>query len=148
VRFTVAPSSYSNVFAYLAAIPGLIFAIGMAALTKESIGVWIVAGALFGLVIAAIGTPRLVGDSTVIPFSNRDEFVANLNVAGAQSGYEPDATVNDFLTYAPNEKSTYSIGPVKLAPAGFLRLGVQLESGQATLVGPKSLLTQLKQRLT
>jgi hypothetical protein len=144
----VTPSSYSNVFAYLTAIPGLVFAIGMAALTQESVGVWIVAGALFGLLSAAIGTPRLVGETTVIPFSDRDEFVARLNVAGAQSGYEPDTTAHDFLTYAPNEKSTYSIGPVKLAPAGFLRLGVQLEAGQATLVGPRSLLTKLKQRLS
>jgi hypothetical protein len=143
------PSSYGEVFAYMVAIPGLLFAIGMAALAGGTVGSWVIAGALFGLFIALFGAKKLVGETCVIrrSDSDKDAFVSRLNVTCLQFGYEPDKRVDDFLTYGPNEKSSYAIGPIKLAPARFLRLGVQLEPGQATFVGPRSLLARLREKL-
>lgn len=145
---TLNPAHSGNVFAYLTAIPGLAWAMGMAVLIGGSPGSWVVFGAIFGLIIAAIGTPKLTGDTRVVPYSDKDQFVANLNVACAQSGYEPNPSVNDFLAFGPNEKSSFTIGPIKMAPASFLRLGVQLEPNQAKLVGPRVLVTRLQQQLS
>jgi hypothetical protein len=142
------PSSSTEVFAYLVAIPGLLFAIGMAALIGGTAASWAIVGALFGLFAALVGTKKLTGETCVIECSDKDTFVSRLNVACVQYGYEPDKRVDDFLVFEPNEKSSYTIGPIKLAPARFLRLGVQLEPGQATFVGPRALLARLRERLS
>jgi hypothetical protein len=142
------PSSYGEVFAYMVAIPGLVFAIGMAALAGGTVGSWAIGGALFGLFIALVGAKKLAGETSVVKCSDKDAFVSRLNVTCLQFGYELDKRVDDLLTYGPNEKSSYAIGPIKLAPARFLRLGVQIEPGQATFVGPRSLLVRLREKLS
>lgn len=131
------PKSRTEVFIYLASVSGLAWALGMATILQESPESWIIAGALFGLVMAAIGTPRIVGDTRTVPYAgDKEAFVARLNVACAQIGYEPSRRTGDFLTYKATGDSSFSVGPIKLAPASYLALGVQLAAQAATIVGP------------
>lgn len=144
----MAPKSRSDVFVYLAAVTGLPFALGMAAILQESLTFWAPGGAVFGIAMAAIGTPKLVGDTQTVSFSDRERFVERLNVACSQIGYHLTSSVEGYLRYDATGDSSFSIGPIKIAPASYLTLGVQIGSGTATLVGPhqsvESVVTRLR----
>lgn len=142
------PKSRTDVFVYLASVCGLAWALGMAAILQESPGSWIVFGAVFGLLMAAVGTPRLVGDTRTLPFAgDKEGFIARLNIAASQLGYEPSAQVGDFLSYKATGDSSFSFGPIKIAPASYLALGVQLANNVATIVGPHKAAVDLEARL-
>lgn len=140
--------SRTEVFVYIASVAGLAWALGMAAVLQESPASWIVAGAVFGLLMAAIGTPRLVGDTRTLAYTGeKEDFVARVNVACSQIGYRPSGRTGDFLSYEATNDSSFSIGPIKLAPASYLALGVQLKENEAMIVGPHKAAVDLEGRL-
>jgi hypothetical protein len=140
--------SRTEVFVYIASVTGLAWALGMAAVLQESPASWIVAGAVFGLLMAAIGTPRLVGDTRTLAYTgNKEDFVGHVNVACSQIGYQPSGRTGDFLSYKATNDSSFSIGPIKLAPASYLALGVQVGENEATIVGPHKAAVDLEGRL-
>lgn len=142
------PKSRIDVFIYLAVVTGLPFALAMAALLKEDLTGWIVTGALFGLVMAAFGTPRLVGDTRTVPFqAEKEAMIGRINIACAQLGYEPNGRTGDFLSYKAGGDSAFSIGPIKIAPASYLAIAVQVERNMATIVGPQKPVVELERRL-
>lgn len=144
----MAPKTRTEVFVYIASVTGLAWALGMAAILQESPGSWIVAGAVFGLLMAAIGTPRLVGDTRTLAYTgDKEGFVGRVNVGASQIGYEPSGRVGDFLSYKASGDSSFSFGPIKLAPASYLALGVQLAENVVTIVGPHKTALDLEERL-
>lgn len=91
------PKSRTDVFLYIAFVTGLAWAIGMAALVGGSPASWIGFGAVFGVLMALVGTPRLVGDTRVVNYTgDKESFVAQLNVACNQMGYEPSGRNERF----------------------------------------------------
>ncbi len=141
------PKSYADVFIYIAAITGLAFASGWAVLNGGTVGGSIGIGAVFGIAMAVFGTPKLVGDTQQVPVTDATAFVPRLNIACAQMGYQPEPPVGNFLQFNPTSESSFSIGFVKIAPASYLKLGVQVEGANATIIGPHAAVTDLRQRL-
>jgi len=142
------PKSRTDVFIYLTVVTGLPFALAMAAILKEDLTGWIIGGALFGLAMATFGTPRLVGDTRMVRFAgDKEAMVGRINVACAQLGYEPNGRTGDFLGYKAGGDSSFSIGPIKMAPASYLGIGVQLAQDVATIVGPHKPVLELELRL-
>jgi hypothetical protein len=143
------PKSSADVFVYLWAVTGLPWALAMAAILQESIQYWIVAGALFGLVMAAFGTPKLKGETVSVGYADeKEQFVGRVNVACAEIGYEPGSRTGDYLSYKATGDSSFSIGPIKIAPASYLGVGVQVGAGTATIVGPHDTVLKVQQRLS
>jgi len=143
----VTPKTYGEVFLYIAAITGLPWALGMAAILQESPATWIVAGFIFGMLMALFATPKLVGETGVLEYTDKEQFVGALNVASSQIGYQLKTRVGDFLTYEVTQGSSFTLGLIKVAPASYLTLGAQLTGGRATLVGPRKAIMDLGQRL-
>ena len=88
-------------------------------------------GAGFGLLFAgcfgSIMGLFLQGDSATVAVADRGRFVRRLNDATAYCGYYPAKKKSDFLAYRP----AYQTG----VAAGWI--SVQLQDGQAVIVGPK-----------
>jgi hypothetical protein len=143
----VTPKSKSDVFVYLAAVTGLPFGLGMAAILQESLEFWAPGGAVFGVAMAAFGTPKLVGDTQAVQFTDRARFIERLNVACSQIGYHLTSSVESYLRYDAGGDSSFSIGPIKIAPASYLTLGVQVGADSATLVGPHQSVESVVARL-
>lgn len=143
----MAPKSQADVFVYLWAITGLPFGLAFAGILQEPLTFWVPVGAVFGLIMAAIGTPKLVGDTQTVAFTDRARFVERSNVAFSQIGYHLTSSVESYLRYDAGGDSSFSIGPIKIAPASYLTVGVQLGDGTATLVGPHQAVEGVATRL-
>jgi hypothetical protein len=97
--------------------------------------------------MALFGAPKLVGETRQLQYQDKEQFVANLNIATSQIGYRL-ASTDDFLAFDATEQSSYSIGPIKVAPASWIAMNVQLAGGTATLVGPRYALDEITKRLS
>jgi hypothetical protein len=95
-------------------------------------------GTMFGLSCALIGAVYLKGETATIEVADRRRFIAQLNVATAQLGYNPATQTDGFFTYKPSFQAGL--------PAG--RISVQLQAEQAIVVGPKWYVRMLVKRLT
>jgi hypothetical protein len=138
------PKSKTDVFIYLVVVTGLPFGLGMAAVLQESAAEWVPIGIVFGLVMAAFGTPKLVGVTRTIPYQDKQSFVDHLNVRCAEIGYRVKSQVGDFLSYEATGDSSFTIGPIKIAPASYLGIAAQIGTGQATLVGPNKAVSDIE----
>jgi hypothetical protein len=144
----VNPKSRAEVFTYIALVAGLAWALAWAAILQEPVTSSIIPGVLFGLFMAVYGTPKLVGETQSVTYAGEKEaFRGSVNVALTQLGYTPSAQTGDFTNYKATGESSLSIGPIKLAPASFLAIGVQLGEGTATIVGPRKVVLALGRRL-
>jgi hypothetical protein len=90
-------------------------------------------GALSGLILAFI----FKGETATVDVPKKTAFVARLNVATSQLGYYPATHAEDFFTYKPSFQAGLAAG----------RISVQLEGGQAVIVGPKMYVKKLLKRL-
>lgn len=143
------PKSYSDVFAYLWVITGLPWGLGMAAILQEEVGFWVLSGAVFGLVMAFIGTPKLVGVTAAVPLNlPQDAATARLNIAAAQMGYAPASQTGGLIVYDATEGSSFTLGPIKIAPASYLRMWAQFEQARVTLIGPKKAIDDVQAKLS
>lgn len=140
--------SYADVFIYIASVTGLVWALGMAAILQESPASWVVGGAIFGILMALFGAPKLVGETRELHYQDKEQFVAKLNVATSQIGYRLASRTDDFLAFDATDQSSYSIGPIKVAPASWIAMNAQLAGGTATLVGPRYALEEITKRLS
>ena len=69
--------------------------------------------------------------------ADEEEFVARLNVALAQLGYNPATEADNFFTYKPSFQAGVAAG----------RISVQLFEGRAVVVGPRMYVRKLLRRL-
>jgi hypothetical protein len=95
------------------------------------------AGLFFGLFFGLAMAFFLKGETVTLEVADKKAFVARLNVAMSQLGYNPATQTEDFFTYKPSLQAGLAAG----------RISVQLEEGQAEVVGPKMYVKKLLKRL-
>jgi hypothetical protein len=98
-------------------------------------------GLCFGILTSfssgIIGGFYLKGETATIEVTDRKAFIAQLNVATSQLGYNPATQTDDFFTYKPSFQAGLAGG----------RISVQLQPEQAFVVGSKMYVKKLVQRL-
>jgi hypothetical protein len=114
----------------------------MAAALARPFGKVLPFGLCFGIFASVsfgfIGAFSLKGETATIEVSDRKGFIAQLNVATSQLGYNPATQTDDFFTYKPSFQSGLGGG----------RISVQLQEQHAIVVGPKTSVKKLVKRLT
>ena len=95
------------------------------------------AGLLFGLFMGLTMAFFLKGETATLEVADPKDFVARLNIALSQLGYNPATQAEDFLTYKPSFQAGLASG----------RIAVQLREGRAVIVGPKMYVKKLLKRL-
>ena len=120
---------------------GILFSVGVALTEQRSVGqvlpVGLVAGVFFGVFFGLTMAFFLKGETTRMEATDKNTFVARLNVATSQLGYYPATQSEDFLTYKPSFQAGLAAG----------RISVQWHEGQAVIVGPKMYVKKLLKRL-
>jgi uncharacterized protein (DUF1501 family) len=139
------PRSYAGTAIMLGAVTGLPFAVlwtwldsamlqrSFGELLPVGVGVGLFFGVSFGLTMAFF----LKGKTATVAVAEPKGFVNRLHVAMSQLGYHPATQIEDFFTYAPSFQAGLAAG----------RMAVQLQEGQAVIVGPKMYVEKLLQRL-
>ena len=139
------PRSYAGTATMMFAITALPFAILwswlFAAMQQRSFGEILPfgmgAGLLFGLFFGLTMAFFFKGETATIEVVDKKSFVSQLNVATSQLGYYPATQAEDFFTYKPSLQAGLAAG----------RISVQLQDGQAVVVGPKMYVKKLLKRL-
>ena len=139
------PRSYAGTAIMLGAITALPFAIlwswMFAAMQERSFGeilpFGLGAGLFFGLFFGLTMAVFLKGETATVEVRDAKGFISRLNVAMSQLGYNPATQTEDFLTYKPSFQAGLAGG----------RLSVQLQEGQAVIVGPRMYVKKLLKRL-
>lgn len=139
------PRSYTGTAGMLGAITALPFAILVswmfAAMQQRSFGeilpFGLGAGLFFGLFFGLTMAFFLKGETTTVEVRDVKGFVSRLNVAMSQLGYNPASQTEDFFTFKPSFQAGLAAG----------RISVQLQEGQAVIVGPKMYIKKLLKRL-
>ena len=90
-------------------------------------------GVSFGLTMAFFFKSK----TAAVAIAEPKGFVKRLNVSLSQLGYHPATQTEDFFTYKPSFQAGLAAG----------RISVQLQEGQAVIVGPKMYVEKLLQRL-
>jgi hypothetical protein len=98
------------------------------------LGFGIFFGVFFGFTMAFFQK----GETVTIEVTDRKAFIAQLNVATSQLGYNPATQTDDFFTYKPSFQAGLASG----------NISVQLQAGQAIIVGSKIRVKKLVKRLT
>ena len=139
------PRSYVGTAITLGAVTGLPFAILwswlVSAMLSRSfeeflsigVGVGLFFGVSFGLTMAFF----FKGKTATVAVAEPKGFVNRLHVAMSQLGYNPATHTEDFFTYKPSFQAGLAAG----------RMAVQLQEGQAVIVGPKMYVERLLHRL-
>ncbi len=148
------PRSYREVFQWITVVYGLgwgLLCLAIDEATGADVGGlgWIVGGLLFfGPVMALFVAPKWEGRTARLRLTEtRGKFTERLNLACTHVGYEVEARFDDYLRYKPGQQSTFSFGPLQVAPGSILNLTAQLSEGQATLVGPRAVIETLVARM-
>jgi hypothetical protein len=108
---SMTPKSRTEVFLYLASVCGLVWAVGWAFLAGGQAIEFIGTGAAFGIAVAVLGAPRLVGDTMTVPVEALDRFVSRLNIAASQIGYKPTGQVGGSSVLRPPVKAPSLLVP-------------------------------------
>jgi hypothetical protein len=139
------PRSYAGTAIMIGAATALPFAILwswlFAAMQQRSFGeilpFGIGAGFFFGLFFGLTMAFFLKGETATIEVADKKDFISRLNIAMSQLGYNPATQTDDFFTYKPSFQAGLAAG----------RISVQLQEGQAVVVGPKVYVKKLLKRL-
>lgn len=140
------PRSYTATAIMLGAITALPFAILWSwlfgAIQQQSFGeilpFGLGAGFCFGLLFGLTMALFLKGETATFQVADKKGFVSRLNVVMSQLGYNLATQTDDFFTYKPSFQAGLAAG----------RISVQLQEGQAVVVGPKMYVEKLLKRLT
>ena len=139
------PRSYAGTAIIMGAATGLPFAIlwswlvsamlqrSFGELLPVGVGVGLFFGVSFGITMAFF----FKGKTAAVAVAEPKGFVKRLNVSLSQLGYHPATQTEDFFTYKPSFQAGLAAG----------RIAVQLQEGQAVIVGPKMYVEKLLQRL-
>ena len=139
------PRSYFGTAIMVGSITALPFAIvwsGLFAATQglsfgQVLPLGLGGGVFFGLFFGLTMAFFLKGKTADIDYSDKKGFVARLNVAMSQLGYNPATQSEDFLTYKPSFQAGLAAG----------RISVQLHEDHAIIVGPRTYVKKLVHRL-
>ena len=88
-----------------------------------SLGAGLLFGVLFGLTMAFF----LKGETAAVKYIDEAAFLARLNIAVSQLGYNPAVQSERFVTFKPSFQAGLAAG----------RIAVQLQEGEAVIVGPR-----------
>jgi hypothetical protein len=139
------PRSYAGTAITLGAVTALPFAILwswlFAAMQERSFGeilpFGLGAGLFFGIFFGLAMAFFLQGETATVEVADKKGFISRLNIAMSQLGYNPATQTDDFFTYKPSFQAGLAAG----------RMSVQLQDGQAVVVGPKMYVNKLLKRL-
>jgi hypothetical protein len=115
----------------------LLFAVVMNRSFGEILPFGLGAGFFFGLFFGLTMGFFFKGETADIEFADKKGFVARLNVAMSQLGYNPATQSEDFFTYKPSLQAGLAAG----------RISVQVFENHAIVVGPRMYVKKLIQRL-
>lgn len=145
----IEPKGYLNTFATvfgLTAVPmALLWSVVMQVPFEEAIFF----GFPFGLMMGAVSAHMLKGETITTALANKQTFMAKVNTCLAQMDYYPDNTIQgeNYFTFLPTSGGKLSVGPLSLFPNQYFRIFVQLETQQATVVGPSWYVKRLQRCL-
>lgn len=139
------PRSFLGTATMIFGVTALPFALGTALLmsleSEESFGkllvVTIPVGLIFGILFDLAMAVFFKGVTITVNFSNREKFVALINVAISQIGYNPTTSSINFLNFKPSFSAGLMTG----------KTSVILESNKATIIGPSIYINKLKRHM-
>jgi hypothetical protein len=104
---------------------------------SECVGPGMLGGVVFGVVFGATIGAFLRGETLAISVSDRQAFLARINIAAAQLGYVPTFATESHVSFRPSWHAGLLAG----------RLSVQLREHDAVVVGPRLYVKRLALRL-
>ena len=138
------PRSFLGTATMLFGVTSLPFAFGLAFLmsleSNESFGKLLIAtipgGLLFGILFGLTMAVFFKGATIIVNIGNREKFVALINVAMSQIGYNPTVSSANFLNFKPSFSAGLMAG----------KISVVIEGNKATIIGPSMYVKKLQKR--
>jgi hypothetical protein len=131
----ITPRTYGGTAVMLGSVTALPFALVLSWLLAaiiqrpfgEVIPIGLGAGLLFGVLFGLTMAFFLKGETAAVKYIDEAAFLSRLNVAVSQLGYNPASQSERFFTFKPSFQAGLAAG----------RIAVQLQEGEAVIVGPK-----------
>jgi hypothetical protein len=141
------PKGFWGTWCTIFALTGVPFAVLMttigAAVPQEGIAAGCAFGVLFGLCMA----PLMMSVRIHVPVADRNTFLSRMNLSMAELAYHPQSRNDDYVVFEAASAGGLKVGSVSLTPARFFTVFVQLDQGEASIVGPRQTVRKLEQRL-
>lgn len=136
------PRSWLESFLAIAAPAGIAFGLGWKALTGEAAETSTLIGLVFGAVAGLIAAPKAAEIVVTRSFTDRQAFLTIIDTRLAELDLYPKTQLENFRTYETTPAGNFSLGFVSLS--GIVkRVRVRLDGNQATIVGPRDVVSQL-----
>jgi hypothetical protein len=136
------PRSWLESFLATAAPAGLAFGLGWKVFTGEAPQTSTLLGLAFGVVVGLIAAPKAAEIVVTRPFTDRQAFLTGLETRLAELDLYPKTQLENFRTYESVPAGSFSLGFVSLS--GIVkRVRIRLDANQATVVGPREIISQL-----
>jgi len=137
------PRPWLDSFLLVAALAGLAFGLGWKTFTGDPADTSTLIGLAFGVVVGLVAAPKMVETTMAKSYADRAEFLQSLETQLAGLDIYPATQLENFRVYKSEAAGSFSLGPVS-ASGIIQRVRVQLDTGTAVLVGPSSVLDQLR----
>jgi len=139
----VKPRGAAESFLTVFALGGLSFGILWKLFTGDPADVSTLIGLAFGAVAGLIAAPKLTETTVVRQVEDPSTFLESLGTELAERDiYPTTAALAHFRLYESKAAGSFSLGPVSVG--GIIkRVRLKLEGQQVTIVGPRSVLSEL-----
>jgi hypothetical protein len=130
-------------FILVAAILGIVFAVGFKALGGAGATGSVYAGAAFGVVMGAIAAPKMEEIEVTRDVEDSSTAIASLETKLAEMDVFPKTAVGPIRVYESEAAGSFSL-PGGISVPGFTnRVRVRADANRLTIVGPRSVVSKL-----
>jgi hypothetical protein len=130
-------------FLLVAAPAGIAFGLLWTTLTDTPAPESSVIGLIFGAIMGIFGVRKFTEVVVNAPIGDQSSFIERLKTAAAANDLQLKSETADFFMFENTPAGSFSLGPVSLSGT-VKRLRVRLAGGQATIVGPRETINELR----